>query len=110
MNNVGNNIKIFRELKNFSQEYMATELGLSQPSYARIESGKTVPKVDRLQQIASILEVDLSTLLNTTNSFHFIFNAAANQSGYIKNQTIKNIDVEVIRKIIQEELEKKGTL
>ena len=105
MNNIGNNIKIFRELHNFSQEYMAQQLGLSQASYARIESGQTIPKVDRLQHIATILEVDLSTLLNT-NNFNFIFNAVANQSGYINNQSNNNIDIELIRQIIQEELEK----
>ena len=107
MKDIGNNIKMFRELHNFSQEYMAQQLGLSQASYARIEGGQTVPKVDRLQQIASILEVDLSTLLNTTSNFHFIFNAAADQSGYyINNQTNNNIDIELIREIIREELEK----
>jgi len=106
MNSIGNNIKMFRELHNFSQEYMAHELGLSQASYARIESGQTIPKVDRLQHIATILDVDLSTLLNTTNNFHFTFNDVANQSGYINNQTNNNIDIELIRKIVQEELKK----
>ena len=104
--NIGNNIKQIRELKNFSQEYVAQELGLSQASYARIENGTIVPKVDRLQRIADILEVDLSTLMNATNVFNIIFNATANQSGYINNQSNNSIDIEMIRKIIQEELKK----
>ena len=36
MNNIANNIKMFRELHNFSQEHMAQELGLPQASYAPI--------------------------------------------------------------------------
>jgi len=105
--NIGSNIKNIRELKNFSQEYVATEIGLSQPQYARIENGTTIPKIDRLQRIADVLEVDLSTLLSTTNIFHFIFNETANQSGYyINNQTNNTLDIEMLRAIIQEELKK----
>ena len=102
---IGNNIKQIRELKNYSQEYIAQELEISQASYARIESGTTVPKIDRLQRIAEILEVDISTLLNT-NVFNIIFNEVAHQSGYIQTQTNNTIDLEMIRKIIQEEIQK----
>jgi transcriptional regulator with XRE-family HTH domain len=95
--NIGNNIKSIRELKNFTQEFMASELAISQASYARIESGTTVPKVDRLQRIAEVLEVDLSTLLSNTNIFNFNFNKTANQSGYyINNQTNNTLDIEML--------------
>ena len=100
------NIKQIREFKNISQEFMAHELEISQSTYAKIESGQLIPKVDRLQQIANILEVDSSTLLNSTNNFTINFNSTANQSGYINNQTNTVIDVDVIRQIIQEELQK----
>ena len=107
MNNIGNNIKTFRELKNYSQEYMAEALGVTQATLSRIENGHTQVKMDRLQHIADFLEVDTSTLLASTN-FHFAFNNIANQSGYILNQTNNGVDIEVIRKIIQEELGKGG--
>ena len=74
---LGKNIKQFRELKNITQEHMATCLEISQPSYAKIESGQITPKVERLQQIDKILEVDLSTLLNTSNNFTFNFQREA---------------------------------
>ena len=102
--NIGTNIKNIRELKNLKQEYVAGEIGISQSSYARIENGETIPKIDRLQQIAEVLEVDLSTLLSTTNIFNF--NETANQSGFINNLTNNTIDIEMLRKIIQEELKK----
>ena len=104
--NIGNNIKQIRELKNFSQEYIAQQLGISQATYARIETGVIIPRVDRLQCIADILEVDMSTLLNASNVFNIIFNSTANQSGYINNQSNNTIDIELIRKIIQDELKK----
>jgi transcriptional regulator with XRE-family HTH domain len=101
--NIGTNIKQIRELKNLSQEYVAQEIGVSQASYARIESGSIIPKVDRLQRIADILEVDMTTLLNTTNVFHFIYNGTSNQSGYINNQSNSIVDIDLLRKIIREE-------
>ena len=102
--NIGNNIKQIRELKNFTQEYVASEIDVSQATYARIESGTITPKIDRLQRIAEVLEVDLSTLLTTTNIFNFSFNKS-NQTGYIKNQNNNALDIEMLRRIIQEELE-----
>ena len=108
MNDIARNIKQIRELKSFTQEYMAGELSMSQPSYAKIEQGLTILKIDRLQQIADILEVDLSTLLNTTNIFKIIFQSQATQSGYINTQNNTNtMDMEMVRKIIREEIAKK---
>lgn len=104
---IGKTIRQIRELKNISQEYMANELNISQPTYAKIESGQLVPKVDRLKNIADILEVDLSTLINSTQSFTITFNSTANQSGYINNQNNSIIDIELLRKAIREELDRK---
>jgi len=109
MNDIARNIKQIRELKSFTQEYMAGELGISQPAYVKIEQGLTVLKVDRLQQIADILEVDLSALLNTTNIFNIVFHAQATHSGYnvITTQNNTNvIDMETLRNIIREEISK----
>ena len=72
--NIGNNIKQFRELKNFTQEYVANEIEVSQSTYARIDNGTITPRIDKLQRIAEVLEVDMSTLLSTTNIFNFSFN------------------------------------
>lgn len=104
---IGKTIRQIRELKNISQEHIASELGISQPTYAKIESGQLIPKVDRLKSIADILEVDISTLLNATQNFTITFNANANQSGYINHQNNSVIDAELIRQIIREELDRK---
>jgi transcriptional regulator with XRE-family HTH domain len=107
MTDIARNIKQIRGLKDFTQGFIAQELGISQPAYAKIEQGLTVLKIDRLQQIADILELDISTLLKTTNILNIVFNATAtNQNGDTNTQNIKSIDVELIRKIIQEEISK----
>jgi len=105
-NDIARNIKQIRELKNLTQGYMAQELGISQPAYAKIEQGVIVLKIDRLQQIADILEVELSALFNSTNIFNIVFNSTANNSGYINNQNVTMVDVEMLRKMIQEEISK----
>jgi|SRR5690554_29078 len=51
-------IKILREVKNFSQNYMASELGISQPAYAKIENGTTGISLRRLMRISQILQID----------------------------------------------------
>ena len=86
---LGKNIKQYRELKNITQEHMATCLDISQPTYEKIESGQITPKIERLQQISRILEVDLSTLLNTSNNLTFNFQKEAYYSGYINNQHVE---------------------
>ncbi|WP_445710289.1 helix-turn-helix domain-containing protein [Flavobacterium sp.] len=96
---IGKNIKQIRELKNISQDYMANALNISQSTYAKIESGQVVPKVDRLKEIATIFEIDLSTLLNTSNNFTLNFQKETYYSGYINHQN--NEIKEAYEKLIQ---------
>jgi transcriptional regulator with XRE-family HTH domain len=51
-------LKQLRELKNFTQEHMAQQLGLTTRAYSKIESGETQLTINRLNEIAKILEVD----------------------------------------------------
>jgi transcriptional regulator with XRE-family HTH domain len=60
---IGKKIKQFRELRNYTQEFMATSLGLSQTGYGKIERDSTALSINRLQQIAKVLEVDYKQIL-----------------------------------------------
>lgn len=51
-------IKQIRELKNYTQEYVATQLGLTTRAYSKIESGETQLTINRLNEISSILGVE----------------------------------------------------
>ena len=51
-------LKQLRELKNFTQEYMAQQLGLSTRAYSKIETGETQLTINRLNEISTILGVD----------------------------------------------------
>jgi len=65
------NIRKLRDIKGFSQEYMATKLNISQNTYSRIENGYISLKFDRLIQIASILEIDIPKLINFNDQSFF---------------------------------------
>ena len=56
-------IKQIRELKNITQEHIASELGLSTRAYSKIESGETQLTINRLNEISRILNIDPIELL-----------------------------------------------
>lgn len=56
-------IKSVREIKGLTQEEVADQLALSTSGYSKIERGETRINIDRLQQIADILEVGIFELI-----------------------------------------------
>ncbi len=64
MNNIGNKIRQIRELRGFSQEVLASEIGITQPSYARLEKDDERISITRLIQIAGILQTTVTELIN----------------------------------------------
>lgn len=61
---IGNKIQKIRELKNFTQEYMAQNLGVSITSYGKIERDETEMSLTKLEKIAKILEIDYRKILD----------------------------------------------
>ena len=65
---VAANIRKIREHRNYTQEYLAAKLNISQNAYSKIELGYTKITVERLFQIAIILEVDPVDFINIANN------------------------------------------
>ncbi|MEN9611143.1 MAG: hypothetical protein RLZZ628_1957 [Bacteroidota bacterium] len=61
---IGHKIKKIRELRNYTQEYMAEQLKISQEGYSKIEANRTKVSLERVEQIAKILKVDFYDLLS----------------------------------------------
>ncbi|KLT64525.1 helix-turn-helix domain-containing protein [Pedobacter sp. BMA] len=61
--NVAGNIRKIREYRDYTQDYLAAKLKISQNAYSKIELGYSKLTVDRLFQIAAILEVEVAYLL-----------------------------------------------
>jgi transcriptional regulator with XRE-family HTH domain len=62
---VNTKIRHIRKLKGFTQNYLATELGVSQRAYSKIELNETKLNWKKMNQIASILNVSVWELLDT---------------------------------------------
>jgi len=53
-------IRKIRNAKEYSQEYVSMQLGITMSAYSKIERGITDPSLSRMIQIAAILEFELS--------------------------------------------------
>jgi transcriptional regulator with XRE-family HTH domain len=61
------NIRKIREFRNYTQEYLALKLNISQNAYSKIELGYTKITLERLFQIAQILDIDLLELIKAND-------------------------------------------
>lgn len=57
-----------RKLKEYSQEYIATQLNISQQAYQKIESGKTKINLSCALLITELLEINFEQLIKTDSS------------------------------------------
>lgn len=60
---VASNIRKIREYRNYTQDYLAAKLEISQNAYSKIELGYSKLTLDRLFHIAIILDVDVKEIL-----------------------------------------------
>ena len=68
------NIRDLREDKHLTQAVMAEKLGMSETGYAKIERGESGVKIERLQQIAQVLEVSIADLIPFGDEGVIVFN------------------------------------
>jgi transcriptional regulator with XRE-family HTH domain len=61
---VQDKIRFMRESKNLSQADVADKIGLTTGGYAKVERGETKMTYQRLEKIASVLNMDIVDLLN----------------------------------------------
>jgi transcriptional regulator with XRE-family HTH domain len=68
---LGGRIRKVRELKGLSQENLAEELGMSVPGYGRIERDEVSVNMNRLKQIADVLDVGIDTIIGFDENVAF---------------------------------------
>lgn len=73
---VHDKLRVLRVCRSWSQEQMAERLGWAPNTYAKIERGETDIKLEKLQQIADVLGIELSELLRINDGP--VFNFAEN--------------------------------
>lgn len=58
-------IKSIRNQRQYSQDYLAAKMNITQNAYSKMELGKTKLSIPALFKIAEILGVEVKELLNT---------------------------------------------
>ncbi|QPH37969.1 helix-turn-helix domain-containing protein [Pedobacter endophyticus] len=66
--NVAGNIRKIREYRDYTQDYLAAKLKISQNAYSKIELGYSKLTIERLFQVADILEVEVTHLLTLNHN------------------------------------------
>jgi transcriptional regulator with XRE-family HTH domain len=91
---LASNIRLVREARSFSQEYVAVELNITQQAYSAIEKKPEKATLKRLKEIAVILKVPLITLLGEDEvAFQQNFNQAGGNAGTKSKNIYTNADV-----------------
>lgn len=83
--NIGSKIRLLREIKGISQEAVAMDIGISQQAFQQIECGKTKIDLNRADEIARSLQVELEALLSFQPA-NYLNNCT--QSGVINTNNI----------------------
>jgi len=88
--NLGKKIKKLRELKNLTQEFVSSEISMTQSSYSKLESGETDITFSKLEQIAALFELQPEDVIgfNEKMVFNIMHNKKA--SGLTINQVSLN--------------------
>jgi transcriptional regulator with XRE-family HTH domain len=102
---IGEKIKKIRELKNYTQEYMAQKLEMTQAGYGKIERDESEVSYQKLSKIADILKVSVEDIINFNEKM--IFNVMHNQTGngYVVNNGLSDQEKKLYQQIIDQQKE-----
>lgn len=105
---LGRKIKKLRELRNYSQDYMAAQLGISQSTYSQLETEDAGLNPDRLHKIADLLQITVSDIENFDERMIFQITGNHNVSGingYVNNNHNTHApDNEKITKLLEDKI------
>lgn len=63
-NHVGNNLKLIREIHNYTQSYVAKKLGICERTYREIEHSYSLPSNNLIKKIEAFYKLELNNFLN----------------------------------------------
>lgn len=84
-------VKKIRELRNLTQEYMASQLDLSLRAYSKIEAGETQLTIKRINEISKIFNVAPLELLNFDEDIIFNNTIKENEDTDVGDNMVKQL-------------------
>jgi transcriptional regulator with XRE-family HTH domain len=106
---IGERVKNVREQRNYSQQYVASKLGVSQKAYSKIETGETKLSVDNLLKLTEILDTSVNELLDSVGNAVYNNLGTHNGEGIVLHKTTSDKINDLYEKIIKvkdEEIER----
>lgn len=104
---IGSKLKKLRDQNGFSQEYVANELGISQPTYFKLEAQQIRLTVERAKQLAKLYEIDTEYFYSSDAAVvHNNYSSGSysnSNNGTIDKYENNNISKEIID-LLKEEL------
>ena len=97
-------LKLYREKRNFSQDFVAERIGITQPLYNKIENGSREMTINTLVKITKILDISMDSLFAKAENTDTI---TKNILALLKGKSQSDLEiVEDVMKTLLESLEK----
>lgn len=87
---LGKKLKTARYIKNYTQEFMAQTLNISQKTYSNFESDKSIPSLKQLELISETLDTNLLEFLQL-DSVSITNHGGTNQHAVVFNNYPENL-------------------
>lgn len=100
---ISEKIKKVRELRNLTQEHVATQLGMTQAGYSKIENGQTDITYTKIKEIAKVLDVSPEDLIAFDSQKYF--NSFNNVRGNNNGSVIINMSSDEIKKLYEDKID-----
>ncbi|HAF32960.1 helix-turn-helix domain-containing protein [Sphingobacterium sp. UBA7038] len=89
-------LKIIRDENNWSQDFVAEKLGMSQAAYSKLESGQTKLTFDRAIQLSKVYDIEPEYFFSDDSKFiHYgkdnSFGPINKNTNYYRDDTFKDI-------------------
>lgn len=84
----GQKLRLLREFRNYSQEYIAEKLGITQHAYSRIENNQTKLSTERLEKLAAILNIPPLEILSDKEPVISFLDATASPAVAVKDDHV----------------------
>jgi transcriptional regulator with XRE-family HTH domain len=91
-------VKFFRDAKNYTQEYVAGVLGISQPAYSKIESGLTNINDETASKLAELYEVDKEVFMLGQNAV-INYNVGTQDKGIVNTEYFYETGKEILQAV-----------
>jgi transcriptional regulator with XRE-family HTH domain len=100
---IAEKIRKLREVKGLKQETMAKRMGLTTNGYGKIERGESSITLDRLEQIAQVLEVSTLDILQFDDNFVYTITTMNNSAtnGIVNNYSLSEAERTLLMKQIE---------